>query len=93
MAINQDKVELTLQETRELRKELQNIANKIGKIIRVDQLILIGMLLLSKKYVNLAQLATNFGKSFIMGIMAFFLNQEHKEKVVVVTPTDTLAAV
>ena len=36
MAINQDKVELTLQETRELRKELQNIANKIGKIIRVD---------------------------------------------------------
>ena len=52
-----------------------------------------GMLLFSKKYANLAQLATNFGKSFIMGIMAVFLNQKHKEKVVVVTPTDTLASV
>ena len=29
----------------------------------------------------------------MMGIMAIFINQKHKEKVVVVTPTDTLAAV
>lgn len=52
-----------------------------------------GMLLFSKKYVNLAQLATNFGKSFMVGMMAVFLNQKHNEKVVVVTPTDTLASV
>ena len=52
-----------------------------------------GMLLFSKKYVNLAQLATNFGKSFMMGMIAVFINQKYKEKVVVVTPTDTLASV
>lgn len=51
------------------------------------------MLLFSKKYVNLAQLATNFGKSFMIGIMAVFLNQKYKEKVIVATPNDTLASV
>lgn len=52
-----------------------------------------GMLLFSKKSINLAQLATNFGKSFMIGMMAVFLNQKHKDKVVVVVPTDTLTSV
>ena len=51
------------------------------------------MLLLSKKYTNLTQLATASGQSFILGIMATYLNKKLKQKVAVVVPTDTLAAI
>lgn len=48
----------------------------MGKIIRVEQLIFMGMLLKSAKFVNLTQLATASGKSFMLGIMATFLNKK-----------------
>ena len=50
----------------------------MGKIIRVEQLILMGMLLKSAKFVNLAQLATASGKSFMLGILATYLNNKLK---------------
>lgn len=52
-----------------------------------------GLMLKSSKYRNLVQLATASGKSFMLGIMAAYLNNKYKQKVVVVVPTDTLAAI
>ena len=51
------------------------------------------MLLKSAKFANLAQLATASGKSFMLGILATYLNRKYKKKVVVVVPTDILAAI
>ena len=52
-----------------------------------------GLLMISQKEKTLLQLATGSGKSSIFGILAKLLNLKTKKKVVVVVPTDTLAAV
>ena len=51
------------------------------------------LLLNSNKHIRLAQLATGFGKSFMLGVMARYIGLVHKVKVVVVVPNEVLAAV
>lgn len=51
-------------------EDLQKIATTIDKTLRIEQLVVLGLLLLSQKHTTLVQLATGFGKSFILGVLA-----------------------
>jgi hypothetical protein len=51
-------------------EELQKIADTIGKTLRPEQLVTLGLLLLSQKHTALIQLATGAGKSLMLGVLA-----------------------
>jgi hypothetical protein len=60
---------------------------------RAEQIITMYLLLNSDKHKTLIQLATGFGKSFMLGLMARYLNLFHNKKVTVVVPNEVLAAI
>ncbi|MFS8159282.1 MAG: DEAD/DEAH box helicase family protein [Candidatus Roizmanbacteria bacterium] len=49
-----------------------------------------GLLLHSQVHTTLIQLATGFGKSLMLALLANYLNQTTGKKVIVVVPTDFL---
>jgi len=51
------------------------------------------LLLNSQHHWILIQLTTGFGKSFMLGLMARYLNLIHGKKVIVVVPNEVLAAI
>lgn len=72
------------------KKELQGIAKTINKKLTLEQLMVSGLLLLSARQTTLVQLATGFGKSMLLGILAMYLNKTTGKKVLVVVPTTFL---
>ena len=50
-------------------------------------------LLLNSQHRTLIQLVTGFGKSFMLGLMARYINLVHNKKVIVVVPNQVLAAI
>jgi len=52
----------------------------------------IGLLLNSTKYATFMELATGYGKSLMLAILAVFLNKLYKKKVLVLVPSKVLAA-
>lgn len=50
----------------------------------------LGLLLLSNKHTTLIQLATGFGKSFMLALAAEYLNKTTRKKVIIVVPTPFL---
>jgi len=51
------------------------------------------LLLNSQHHRTLIQLVTGFGKSFMLGLMARYLNLIHNKKVAIVVPNEVLAAI
>jgi len=51
------------------------------------------LLLNSYHHRTLIQLVTGFGKSFMLGIMARYINLVHNKKVAVVVPNEVLASI
>ena len=74
------------------KKDLQELAATIGKILRPEQLITLGLLLLSQKHTTLVQLATGEGKSMMLAILAQYLNLTTRKKVIVLVPSAFLHA-
>lgn len=70
--------------------DLQTIAKTIGKKLKPEQLIVKGLFLNSQKHTSLIQLATGFGKSLSLAILAQYLNRTTKKKIIVIVPTPFL---
>ena len=75
-----------------LEDALQKIAATIGVSLRLEQVVTLALLLLSKTHTTLMQLATGAGKSLMLGILAQYLNLATGKKVIVVVPTSFLHA-
>jgi hypothetical protein len=69
------------------------IAAEIKVAPRAEQLAVMFLLLNSPHSRSLMQLVTGFGKSYMFGLMARYLNLFHNKKVVVVVPNEVLAAI
>jgi superfamily II DNA or RNA helicase len=72
--------------------EMQESASTIGKQLRPDQLVVMGLLLKSQHHTTLVQLATGFGKSLMLALLAKYLNKITGKKVIVVIPSAFLHA-
>jgi len=74
-------------------EQINTIATEIKKKPKLEQLVTMYLLLNSQHHKTLIQLATGFGKSFMLGLMARYLNLIHGKKIAVVVPNEVLAAI
>lgn len=72
--------------------EIQESAGTIGKQLRPDQLVVMGLLLKSQHHTTLVQLATGFGKSLMLALLAKYLNKTTGKKVIILVPSAFLHA-
>jgi superfamily II DNA or RNA helicase len=69
----------------------QQLSNPITP--REEQLVVIYQLFTSKKQLTLIELATGFGKSLMLSLLARCLDLSCSNKIVVVVPNEALAAI
>lgn len=87
-----DFLQCALDDVLAFEKDLQRIAATISKTLRPEQLVTLGLLLLSQKHTTLVQLATGEGKSMMLAILAQYLNITTGKKVIVLVPSAFLHA-
>ena len=73
-------------------EEMQELANTIGKQLKPDQLVVMGLLLKSQHHTTLTQLATGFGKSLMLALLAKYINKTTGKKVIILVPSTFLHA-
>jgi len=73
-------------------EEMQELANTIGKQLKPDQLVVMGLLLKSQHHTILTQLATGFGKSLMLALLAKYINKTTGKKVIILVPSTFLHA-
>ena len=73
-------------------EEMQELSGTIGKQLRPEQLVIMGLLLKSQQHATLVQLATGFGKSLILALLANYLNKTTGKKVIILVPSAFLHA-
>ena len=71
-------------------KTIKQIAFNVGKKLRLEQLVSMALILYSKHHTTLIQLATGFGKSLMLSIIAKYLHQTTGKKVLVLVPSEVL---
>jgi ERCC4-related helicase len=73
-------------------EEMQELANTIGKRLKPDQLVVMGLLLKSQSHTTLVQLSTGFGKSLMLALLGKYLNKTTGKKVIILVPSAFLHA-
>ena len=73
-------------------EEMQELAGIVDKKFRPDQLVVMGLLLKSQHHTTLTQLATGFGKSLMLALLAKYINKTTGKKVIILVPSAFLHA-
>lgn len=79
-----------MEDVTSFKKQLQSVADTVDKKLKPEQLVVMGLLLHSQEHTTLIQLATGFGKSLILALLAQQVHATTGKKVIVVVPTPFL---